>query len=247
MPHPLDSVSDDTEPLRARSVLVIDDEAQIRRAVKNALRDVTDRLLEAETGARGIDLAAAERPELVVLDLGLPDIAGVDVCREIRRWASMPIVVLTSRHGEDEKVTLLNAGADDYVTKPFSIAEFSARVNAQLRRARTPAQPSSPIIKGAGGLQIDFVRRIATRGGETVRLTPLEWDILRALVREPGRTFTHQQLYAAVWGRQFGNPQQNLRVHITNLRRKVEADPSQPQLIVTEPGVGYRLEMPKDE
>ncbi len=235
-----------TDPLQARSVLVIDDEAQIRRAVRNALRDVTDRLLEAETGARGIDLAAAERPELVVLDLGLPDMPGVEVCREIRRWATMPIVVLTARHGEEEKVELLNAGADDYVTKPFSIAEFAARVNAQLRRARTPEQPSSPVIHGPGGLQLDFVRRMASRNGEPIHLTPLEWDILRALIREPGRTFTHQQLYAAVWGRQFGNPQQNLRVHITNLRRKIELDSSQPQLIVTEPGVGYRIEMPRE-
>ncbi len=233
-------------PLRARAVLIIEDEVQIRRAVRSALRDVTDRLLEAETGAQGIALAGTERPELVVLDLGLPDMAGVEVCRQIRRWAAMPIVVLTARHGEDEKVALLNAGADDYVTKPFSVPEFAARVNAQLRRARTPAQPSSPVIRGPDALEIDFTRRSATRAGDAIHLTPLEWDILRALVREPGRTFTHQQLYEAVWGRQFGNPQQNLRVHITNLRRKIERDASQPQLIVTEPGVGYRLEVPPE-
>jgi two-component system KDP operon response regulator KdpE len=229
----------------ARIVLVIDDELQIRRAVKNALRDTADRIVDAATGAEGIDLAAAERPELVVLDLGLPDMAGIDVCREIRRWATMPIVVLSARHAEEEKVQLLNAGADDYVTKPFSILEFTARVRAQLRRARSPGDPVGTTLRTPDGLTIDFAKRTITRLGDLIRLTPLEWDILRALAREPGRTLTHQQIFDAVWGRQFGNPQQYLRVHITNLRRKVETDSSRPQLIVTEPGVGYRFEPPR--
>ena len=231
--------------LRARSVLVIEDDAQIRRAVRNALRETTDRVLEAATGSDGIDVAAAEHPELVVLDLGLPDMAGVDVCREIRGWATMPIVVLSARHAEAEKVLLLNAGADDYVTKPFSILEFAARVQAQLRRARTPGAPVGAVLETPDGLTIDFARRVVTRDDEVVRLTPLEWEILRALAREPGRTLTHRQIFDAVWGRAFGNPQQYLRVHLTNLRRKIELDSSHPQLIITEPGVGYRFEAPQ--
>ncbi len=236
--------TDASTEVRARSVLVIEDDAQIRRAVRNALRDITDRLLEAATGSDGIDVAAAEHPELVVLDLGLPDMAGVDVCREIRGWATMPIVVLSARHAEAEKVLLLNAGADDYVTKPFSILEFAARVQAQLRRARTPGAPIGAVLDTQDGLTIDFARRVVTRNNDVVRLTPLEWEILRALAREPGRTLTHRQIFDAVWGRAFGNPQQYLRVHLTNLRRKIELDSSRPQLIITEPGVGYRFEAP---
>lgn len=231
--------------VRARRLLVIEDEAQIRRAVRNALRETVDRIIEAVTGSEGVDLAAAERPELVVLDLGLPDMAGADVCREIRRWATMPIVVLSARHAEMEKVLLLNAGADDYITKPFSILEFRARVHAQLRRARTPSAPTGVTLTTADGLRIDFIRRTVDRKGESIRLTPLEWDILQALAREPSCTLTHQEIFDAVWGRSFGNPQQYLRVHITNLRRKIELDSSCPQLIITEPGVGYRFEPPR--
>ncbi|HEY2805293.1 MAG TPA: response regulator transcription factor [Gemmatimonadales bacterium] len=233
--------------VHARTILVVDDELQIRRAVRNALRHSADRILEAETGAQGIDLAAVERPELVILDLGLPDVPGVDVCREIRRWATMPIVVLSARHSEEEKVLLLNAGADDYVTKPFSIAEFTARVHAQLRRARTPGAPAGAMLTTDDGLTVDFVKRAVSRNGEIVRLTPLEWEILRVLAKEPGRTFTHQQIFDAVWGRAFGNPQQYLRVHITNLRRKIESQSASPKLIITEPGVGYRFEMPRPQ
>ncbi|MFI5214658.1 MAG: response regulator, partial [Gemmatimonadales bacterium] len=229
----------------ARTVLVIEDDMPIRRAVRNALSELADRIVEAETGRQGIDFAAAERPELVVLDLGLPDMPGIEVCREIRRWATMPIVVLSARHAEDEKVQLLNAGADDYVTKPFSVPEFAARVRAQLRRARTPSAPLEPTLTTADGLTIDFVRRTIARHEQPIRLTPLEWEILRVLSREPGRTLTHQQIFDAAWGREFGNPQQYLRVHITNLRRKIEVDSANPQLIVTEPGVGYRFEQPR--
>ena len=225
----------------AGCILVIDDEFQIRRALKNALREVADRVVEAETGAAGIDLAATQQPDLVVLDLGLPDMAGADVCREIRLFATMPIVVLSARHDEADKVRLLSLGADDYVTKPFSTVELLARVKAQIRRARTQlAAPSeTPVV--AGDLSIDIARRVLMRGGMSVRLTPTEWNIVRALVLAAGRTLTHQQLFDAVWGREFGDPQRYLRVHITNLRRKIELDSSRPQLVVTEPGVGYRL------
>jgi two-component system KDP operon response regulator KdpE len=235
--------ADPPEPaVRARAILVIEDEPQIRRAIRSALRDVAERVLEAEAGGEGIDLAAAERPELVVLDLGLPDVAGLDVCLEIRRWATMPIVVLSARHAEQEKVLLLNAGADDYVTKPFSPRELAARVRAQLRRGLAAGSPESVVT--AGDLTIDLARRSVRRAGRVIHLTPIEWDILRTLVGQAGRTLTHQQIFDAVWRRQFGNPQQYLRVYITNLRRKIEVDPTRPQLIITEPGVGYRIELP---
>jgi len=230
--------------VRARTVLVIEDEVQIRRAVRNALHDLAERIIEADSGAAGVDLAATAQPDLVVLDLGLPDMPGVDVCREIRAWATMPIVVLSARHGEEEKVLLLNAGADDYVTKPFSTLEFAARVRAQLRRAQSAGPGSDAPELVFGELVIDLARRLVRRGEATIRLTPTEWSILRTLAAHAGRTLTHQQIYDAVWARPFGNPQQYLRVYVTNLRRKIEVDPARPSLIITDPGVGYRLESP---
>jgi two-component system KDP operon response regulator KdpE len=227
-------------------VLVIDDEPQIRRAVRDALRDVAARVDEAADGAAGVAAAAEHRPDLIVLDLGLPDVPGVEVCRQIRRRSAVPIIVLSARHSEHEKVDLLNAGADDYVTKPFSILELAARARAQIRRARTFASSSanaSPIA--IGGLLVDTGHRRVTRSGTQIHLTPIEWQILATLLASAGRTLTHQQIFDAVWDREFGSPQQYLRVHITNLRRKVEIDPAAPQIIITEPGVGYRVELPR--
>ena len=232
--------------VRARALLVIEDDAPIRRALHDALSEVADRLLEAPTGREGIDLAATARPELIILDLGLPDAVGVDVCREIRSWSRVPIVVLSARHSDTEKVLLLNAGADDYVTKPFSTPEFVARIRAVLRRARLAgAIGDRPAVVEAYGLVIDMTRRRVARGQTVIRLTPIEWDILRTLVSNAGRTLTHQQIFDAVWGSATGSPQQYLRVHVTNLRRKIEANPARPELIVTEPGVGYRAELPR--
>ena len=229
----------------ADMVLVIDDEPQIRRAVRDALRDVTSRVDEAPTGTSGVDAATNGRPDLVVLDLGLPDMAGVDVCREIRLRSAVPIIVLSARHSEHEKVDLLNAGADDYVTKPFSVLELAARAKAQIRRAKTMAAASAAGPVAIGGLMIDTVARKVSRDGVQLHLTPIEWQILSTLLAAAGRTLTHQQIFDAVWGREFGSPQQYLRVHITNLRRKVEVDPAAPQLIITDPGVGYRAEVPR--
>jgi two-component system, OmpR family, KDP operon response regulator KdpE len=227
--------------VRARAILVIEDEPRIRRAIRDALHDVADRVLEASGGREGVALATAERPELVVLDLGLPDVAGLDVCSELRRTANMPIIVLSARHAEQEKVLLLNAGADDYITKPFSPRELEARVRAQLRRAVSGALADSVVTTGE--LTIDLAGRTVRRAGRVIHLTPIEWDILRTLVTQANRTLTHQQIFDAVWRRQFGNPQQYLRVYITTLRRKIEVDPTRPQLIITEPGVGYRIEL----
>jgi len=230
----------------AEVVLVIDDEPQIRRAVRDALRDVTVRVDEAANGTAGVDAAATGRPDLIVLDLGLPDMAGVEVCREIRRRSAVPIIVLSARHSEHEKVDLLNAGADDYVTKPFSVLELAARAKAHIRRAKTfAAGAGSATPVSLGGLVIDTVARRVLRDGVQIHLTPIEWQILATLLGAAGRTLTHQQIFDAVWGREFGSPQQYLRVHITNLRRKIEVDPAAPQIIITEPGVGYRVELPR--
>ncbi len=227
-------------------VLVIDDEPQIRLAVRDALRDVTVRVDEAANGSSGVDAAAATRPDLVVLDLGLPDMQGVDVCREIRRRSAVPIIVLSARHSEHEKVDLLNAGADDYVTKPFSVLELAARARAQIRRAKSAAAAAtSAAPMSVGGLLVDTISRRVSRDGGQIHLTPIEWQILATLLASAGRTLTHQQIFDAVWGREFGSPQQYLRVHITNLRRKIEVDPAAPQIIITEPGVGYRIDSPR--
>jgi len=222
------------------AALVIDDEPQIRRAVAHALEDSFERVLEAETAAQGIDLAATARPELIILDLMLPDRDGVAVCREIRGWSSVPIIVLSARHSEREKVALLDAGADDYITKPFGTAELQARVRAQLRRARASAPGDNGVVV-VEGLRIDLAGRTLARGNEEIHLTPTEWALLRTFVANAGKTLTHHQIFRHVWPNSPGDPQQYLRVYVANLRRKLEADPLRPRLILTEPGVGYRF------
>ena len=223
-------------------VLVVDDEPQIRRLVRNALTTDSNRVLEAATAREAIDLAAAERPSIIVLDLGLPDMAGIEVCREIRSWSSAPILVLSARHEDAEKVALLDAGADDYLTKPFSPTELQARVRALMRRARAVPGASDMQRVEIGDLVLDPVKPGVTKNGENVHLTRIEWQLLRTLLKHAGRTLTHQQLFHAVWGNASGDMQQYLRVHVRSLRRKLEADPVRPKLIVTEPGVGYRFE-----
>ncbi len=228
--------------MQADVVMVVDDEPQIRRVVRNALAADYGRVLEASTGREAIDLAAAERPSLIVLDLGLPDMPGIDVCREIRTWSSAPIIILSAQHSDAEKVALLDAGADDYITKPFSPGEFKARVRANLRRANlAPAAGAGQTIT-VGSLVIDPVKPAIRKDDVVVHLTKIEWELLRTLLKHSGRTLTHQQLFHAVWGNSSGDMQQYLRVHIRALRRKLEADPVRPRLIVTEPGVGYRFE-----
>jgi two-component system KDP operon response regulator KdpE len=229
----------------ADTILVIDDEPQIRRVVKNALASEVSSVLEAGDGAEGLAMASSERPTLVVLDLGLPDMAGIDVCRSLRSWSAAPIVVLSARHSDHEKASLLDSGADDYITKPFSNLEFAARIRANLRRAQASQIAASVQPMQIGSLVADFTARVLRRGSETIHLTPIEWELLRTFVTQAGRTLTHQQIFNAVWGRAFGDPQQYLRVHVANLRRKIETDPVRPQLVVTEPGVGYRFELPR--
>ena len=232
------------------TVLIVEDEPPIRVALREVLESLGAAVVETGLGQEAIALADELRPDLVLLDLGLPDMQGDAVCRALRAASSVPIVVVSARHSEAEKVRLLDAGADDYLTKPFGPAELAARVRAHLRRARMREAPNAG--PGAGGraggplrlgeMELDLDARTAARAGRPVHLTPIEWGILRTLAAEPGRTLTHRQIFDAVWGREFGNAAQYLRVHVTNLRRKLEPDPSQPTFVVTEPGVGYRLE-----
>jgi two-component system, OmpR family, KDP operon response regulator KdpE len=227
----------------ATTALVVDDEPHIRRAVRNLLADVFERVLESATAKAAVDLAVAERPDLIVLDVGLPDKPGSWVCAEIRKWSSVPILVLSAHHSEREKIRLLQEGADDYVTKPFSPGELLARVQAQLRRASLGAASRGQQVVQVGDLAIDPAKRTVKRAGVDVHLTPTEWELLRAFLRDAGKTLTHQQLFRAVWAASSGDPQQYLRVYVANLRRKLEPDPVRPRFILTEPGVGYRFEI----
>jgi len=245
------------------TVLIIEDEPQIRRLVRNALHadptflrlgleepDSTPelRVIEAATGEEGVDRAAGEAPALVILDLGLPAMEGLAACRDIRRWSSAPIIVLSARHADTEKAALLDAGADDYVTKPFSSVEFMARVRAQMRRraARVRHEGGNDVVT-FGDIVVDQPRRRVERNGEAVHLTPTEFALLRVLLSHPRRTMTHRQLFHEVWGNSAGDAQQYVRVYVGHLRRKIEDDPVRPKFIQTEAGVGYRFEPEGDE
>jgi two-component system KDP operon response regulator KdpE len=228
-----------------RTALVIDDESQIRRAVSHALADDFGKIVEAPNGVEGVHLASLEKPSLIVLDLGLPDMTGVSVCAEIRKTSAAMILVLSARHADHEKATLLDAGADDYVTKPFSTLELKARVRALLRRARSNSELPGTTIRH-GGLSMDLEGHTLLRDGAPVHLTPTEWELVRVLMTNAGKTMTRRQLFAAVWpGRQYGDAQQYLRVHVANVRRKIEINALDPRYIFTEPGVGYRFAPPQ--
>jgi two-component system, OmpR family, KDP operon response regulator KdpE len=226
---------------RVTSVLIVDDEAKIRSALRQALEREVGTIFEASTGRDAIAIAELRRPAVVIIDLGLQDMEGIDVCRTIRAWSSVPILVLSARTDEQEKATLLEAGADDYITKPFSTVELRARVHAAVRRSSMAPVPGSeaPII--IGDLVIDTARRIVTSAGSDVHLTPTEWGLLRVLIANAGRPVTHARLFQAVWGQVAGDAQLYLRVYVAHLRRKLEGDAYRPRLIVTEPGVGYRF------
>jgi two-component system KDP operon response regulator KdpE len=222
------------------TILIIEDEAHIRAVVRDAAADLAHRWLEAATGVDGISLCAIERPDLVILDLGLPDMDGIAVCLSIRRSSTVPVVILSARHDEDEKARLLDAGADDYVTKPFGPIEFKARLRAQLRRAAAGSATSGLLV--FGDLEIDLDRRQVSRAGITIHLTPTEWAVLVVLASHAGKTLTHRQIFDAAWKNAYGDAQHYLRVYITHLRRKVEVDQCLPRHIITDPGVGYRFE-----
>jgi two-component system KDP operon response regulator KdpE len=229
--------------MSSTTVLIVDDEAPIRRAVRHALESDDVRVLESATAREAIDRAAAERPDLIVLDLGLPDADGRDVLSAVRGWSATPVLILSARHNDAEKVALLDAGADDYLVKPFSSAELQARVRALLRRGRVGAGGAGEPIVSADGLTLDLVRPGAWRNEKEIHLTRTEWDLIRAFMKHVGRTLTHEQLFRAVWGAASNDPQQLLRTHVRSLRRKLETDAMRPVIIVTEPGVGYRFQL----
>jgi two-component system, OmpR family, KDP operon response regulator KdpE len=218
-------------------VLVCDDEPQILRALRVILREAGFEALPASTAEEALDVAAVQRPAAAIVDLVLPDGDGVEVCRRLREWSEMPIVVLSAVGDEDVKVRALAAGADDYVTKPFGPRELVARLQANLRR--TAPGPEQAVIT-ADGLEIDLGRRLVLVQGEEVHLTPTEFELLRILARNRGRLMTHRELLATVWGSGYGDDTPVLRAHIANLRRKIEP-PGRPRVIRTDPGVGYRF------
>lgn len=221
---------------RAR-VLVVDDETQILRALRVILRDAGFDAIPASDGEEALDLAAVQHPDAAIVDLVLPDIEGVEVCRRLREWSEMPVIVLSAVGDEDAKVRALAAGADDYVTKPFGPRELIARLEAVLRRAAAPAE--DPVIR-VDGLEIDLPARVVRREGEEVHLTPTEFDLLRVLARNRGRLMTHRELLVAVWGRAYADDTAVLRAHVANLRRKIEPRDG-PRYVKTDPRVGYRF------
>ena len=225
--------------MSAARVLMIEDEPEIRRFVRMALQSEGLEVFEAATLQRGLIDAATRRPELVVLDLGLPDGDGLDFIREFRGWSQAPVLVLSAREGEERKVQALDAGADDYLVKPFGVAELLARVRVQLRR-HGGGNAADPVLR-FGPIAVDRALRTVTRDGEELHLTPIEYRLLQELATVPGRVLTHQHLLKAVWGPGHAEDVHYVRVHMANLRKKVEADPNRPQWLVTEAGVGYRL------
>ena len=223
-------------------ILVVDDERPIRRFL-NASLSGQYTVLEAATGEEALGMVISGRPDVIILDLGLPDMDGVEVTRRLREWTQTPIIVVSVRDQEETKIAALDAGADDYLTKPFSVGELTARVRVALRRS---AQPESEPVFQKDDLLVDLARRNVLKQGQAVSLTPTEYDILRLLVQHAGKVLTHAHLIRSIWGSESTSNEPNshlLRVNVSNLRHKLEIDPSRPHYIVTEPGVGYRLKI----
>ncbi len=223
------------------TILVIDDEAQIRKFLRIALEGNGFSVRDAATGGQGIAHAATDTPDLVILDLGLPDLDGKEVIRRVREWSAVPILILSVRQAEAEKVAALDAGANDYVVKPFGIAELLARVRALLRKGDAHGAKNEPATITVGDLTVDLARHEVHLGVEPVKLTRKEFELLSVLARNAGRILTHGQLLREVWGKAHENDTQYLRVFVSQLRRKLNDDPAQPRFILNEPGVGYRM------
>lgn len=219
-------------------VLVVDDERAIRRYLRAALNAQGYTVYEASGGKEALNRVVADRPDLIILDLGLPDMDGVEVTRQLREWTHIPIIILSVREQDRDKIDALDAGADDYLTKPFSSGELMARMRAALRRS---VQSTSEPVFETDDMKVDLTRRQVRVSGEEILLTPTEYDLLRILVQNAGRVLTHRQLLRQVWGNAYESETHLLRVNMSNLRRKIEPDPTRPRYIITEPGVGYRL------
>ena len=228
-----------TEPLPV--ALLIEDERQIRRFVRTALETEGWQIVEAETMKQGLIDAGTRKPDLVVLDLGLPDGNGVDFIRDLRAWSSIPVIVLSARAGESDKIEALDAGADDYLTKPFGVGELLARVRAALRRKSANA-PDGGVVFRFGDVAVDQASRVVTRGGAQVRLTPIEYRLLCLLIANAGKVLTHRHLLREVWGPSYVESNHYVRIYVGHLRQKLEADPAQPRHLITETGVGYRFQ-----
>ncbi len=222
-------------------ILLIEDEQEIRRFLRVSLVGQGYRLIEAATGHDGVMHAADQQPDLMILDLGLPDIDGMEVIRQVREWSRMPIVILSARGQEHQKVDALDAGADDYLTKPFSVGELVARIRVALRHAAQDTGESGEPVFISGNLRVDLVRRQVFVGDDEIHLTPIQYRLLTTLVKYAGKVITHRQLLKEVWGPGNAEETHYLRVYMAQLRRKLEADPARPQYLLTEPGVGYRL------
>lgn len=221
-------------------IVVVEDEAPIRRFLRASLPLHGFRMVEAVTAAEGIRLVADQRPDVVIMDLGLPDMDGLELVRHIREWSDVPIVVLSARERESDKIAALDAGADDYLTKPFGTGELLARLRVALRHGARRAAPEAPAF-ACGDWSVDLAARRVFVGGEEVHLTPTEYRLLTVLIRHAGKVVTHRQLLRELWGDDHEDAQHTLRVHISQLRRKLEPDPTRPQHLMTEPGVGYRI------
>ncbi len=222
------------------SVVVVEDEKQIRRFVRSALEAEGCRVFEAESGKQGLVEAGTRKPDLIVLDLGLPDLDGVEFIRDLRGWSAVPILILSARSTENDKIVALDAGADDYLTKPFGVGELLARVRALLRRQGKNSE-GSPVV-AFGDIQADLSKRVVTRSGEPIHLTQIEYRLLALLMANPGKVLTHRHLLREVWGPSFVESNHYLRIYVGHLRQKLEADPAQPKHILTETGVGYRFQ-----
>jgi two-component system KDP operon response regulator KdpE len=220
-------------------ILIVDDEPAIRRFLRASLAPQGYAVTEAADGRAGLTAAMTERPDLVILDLGLPDLDGVEVTRALREWSHLPIIILSVRDRESDKIAALDAGADDYLTKPFGLGELLARIRVAIRRQTDSV--GEPIFR-SGGLTVDLPARLVTVEGEEVQLTPTEFGLLRVLVQNAGKVMTHHQIMRQVWGEGYED-MHILRVNISNLRRKLEPDPSRPRFIITDPGVGYRMRL----
>jgi two-component system KDP operon response regulator KdpE len=228
--------------MSALTLLVIDDEPQMRRFLRSSLASTGHKLIEAANGEAGLAEAASQHPDVILLDLGLPDVDGIEVTRRLREWTEAPIIILSARGQDQDKVAALDAGADDYLTKPFSLPELLARIRVAERHAEHRSDKKDAIFM-LGDLRIDLASRVVTVAGAEVRLTPIEYRLLTTLVRKAGRVLTYQQLLKDVWGPRYATQKQYLHVYMGHLRNKLERDPAQPRFLVTEPGVGYRLRM----
>jgi two-component system KDP operon response regulator KdpE len=222
------------------SVVVVEDEKQIRRFVRSALEVEGCRVFEAENGKQGLVEAGTRKPDLIILDLGLPDLDGIEFIRDLRGWSAVPILILSARSTENDKIVALDAGADDYLTKPFGVGELLARVRALLRRQGKSSE-GSPVVS-FGDVQADLSKRVVTRSGESVHLTQIEYRLLALLMANPGKVLTHRHLLREVWGPSFVESNHYLRIYVGRLRQKLEADPAQPKHLLTETGVGYRFQ-----